>query len=86
MQNQLLLDTQMKTALAYHYNDVLIIFVGTDPLFCALRFMEITWLLGPGTKVLKVGQVIFLELSWYYYNIKFDMNGAYSTFKIRRVR
>lgn len=33
-------------------------FVGTEPLFCALHFMEATWLLGPGTKVSKVGHAI----------------------------
>lgn len=39
-------------------NHILNIFVGTEPLFCVLHFMEITWLLGPGTKVLKVGHVM----------------------------
>ena len=37
---------------------MLIIFIGTEPLFCVLHFMEITWLLGPGIKVLKVGRAI----------------------------
>ena len=37
---------------------LLIFFIGTEPLFFVLHFMEITSLLGPGIKVLKVGHAI----------------------------
>ena len=59
---------------------MLIIFIGTEPLFCVLHFMEITWLLGPGIKVLKVGRAIPFSFLYHVSTCNFD-NIKYNVFE-----